>query len=214
MEAQDITYFGIDVGSKEYFVVWYSDNKTLIQKARLADYHDLLGLIRLKNSIIAIDAPSSCRKYKNRPRKCEDVLGIAGFFKTPYKRKQAQSWMISGFKLWEFLLRNGFKRASCAPIEGRYLIEVHPTLIFKSIVNQNLPPARWLASKNPASKQTKSGRFQRMNILKNKGFGSQVNALSIDYIDALIAAYTAEQAHRSRVKIFGDAEEGQIWVPA
>ena len=209
-----MNYVGIDVGEDKYYIVWYSDGGRKIKKKFYKKPEDVLNSeIRSRNAIIAIDAPSATRLHKYKKRKCEEELGIVGFFETPYKECNAKPWMKSGFSLWK-LLETLYKRAGIAPVKKGSLIEVHPTLIFKKIANTNAKPRLWINQRKPPSKIKKKSEAlkERIKILKKIGFKG-IEELRIDNIDALMAAYTAEQAQKGNVVIFGDPKEGQIWFP-
>jgi predicted nuclease with RNAse H fold len=208
-----MNYVGIDVGKNKYFIAWYKHDRKDVKISSFTDCKNPPPIIKAKDSIIAIDAPCSCRRHKDKRRKCEELLGIAGYFETPYDRKMAKPWMISGFDLWTDLLRRGFKRAISVPVKKNSLIEVHPTIIFKSIVNPKVHPRLWISRRHPLSKRSLTGRSQRKDILKNKKFPCLIDNLNIDYIDALIAAYTAEQAYKANARTFGDPQDGYIFIP-
>ncbi len=210
-----MNYIGIDVGADKYFVVWYSGYRRRINKQFFNNHKDLYNLLEDKRGVIAIDAPSGCSNNRNAKRRCEAELGIGGYFLTPSIKDLAKPWMQSGFKLWEFLLSKGYKRARSIPTKQGSLIEVHPTLIFKKMLNPQVNPKLWINRKNPVSKAKLQGRNQRKRILKQRFPVEKavIGKLRIDYLDALIAAYTAEQSHRGKVRVFGNPNEGQIWFP-
>ena len=103
------------------------------------------------------------------------------------------------------------------------LIEVHPTIIFKKLANPNVADCKkWVNLKDPPNKnggKRCEGRVRRRSILMNKGIKIQEklhNTLKreTDYIDALMAAYTAEQyAHRNIEVSEGKRDEGFLWFP-
>lgn len=209
-----MNYIGIDVGVDKYHIVWYSDSDRRIRKEHFRDCKKIPDIIKSRDCVIAIDAPSSSRKYKNKPRNCEEKLGIKGYFETPYRKQDARPWMISGFKLWEALLKKGFRRAVSKPVKKGQLIEVHPTLIFKKMLNPDVSPELWISRREPVSKNKSSGKIKRREILKDRlpRQSKEIDNLNVDYLDALIAAYTAEQSCSGKVEVFGDPNEGQIWL--
>ncbi len=123
--------------------------------------------------------------------------------------------MKSGFQLWEFLVKHGYEKAAPGTHKIGNLIEVHPTIIFKKLKNPCIAPQRWINQRNIASKLTAQGKKQRRDILKAK-FPAQkkvIDSLGIDFLDALIAAYTAEQFDKGQALSFGEMREGIICVP-
>jgi len=209
-------YAGIDVGAKRYFAVWYSRAGGPINKGTFTGCKGLSDLFEADDCVIAIDAPSGCRKKRNSPRRCEEELGIGGYFATPYIKRSARPWMHAGFRLWEHLRNKGFKTATTAkPVRKGCLIEVHPTVIFKKIINPKRSPGSWIRCREPVSKSKRKGRQQRRKILAGffPGHEKEIEKMNIDHLDALIAAYTAEAANKDRIIAFGDPEEGQIWLP-
>ena len=79
-----------------------------------------------------------------------------------------------------------------------------------------MPPHRWIGMHNPKSKKKTEGFIQRQNILK-KILPDKADAIGkiekIDYLDALIAAYTAEQVDTDNVDYYGDTIDGKICFP-
>ena len=97
---------------------------------------------------------------------------------------------------------NGFKRATSIPVKKGCLIEVHPTVIFKKLKNPGVKPNLWISRKEPISKSKSKGKEQRRKILKDKFPGQRkiIDIFTHDYLDALIAAYTAESLSRYSLK--------------
>jgi predicted nuclease with RNAse H fold len=128
--------------------------------------------------------------------------------------------MKSGFELWNYLQKKHFKRAKyinkSKPVSKIHLIEVHPTIIFKKLQNsKEANSKKWIGCREPINKKRSVGKKQRREKL-HLLFPNQksvIENLKIDYIDALIAAYTAEQALKGNAIAFGDPGEGQIWFP-
>lgn len=206
-KTQFMIFVGIDVGAKYCHIVGYPENgRNIIIKERIGRYERVLEKLAGQDCRIAIDAPSDLRKNKNERRECERRFGIGGYYATPYYRKDAKPWMQAGFKLRDFLRKNGFKN----------LIEVHPTLIFKKIQNPRVKNRLLMSRRKPVSKSKAEGKTQRIEILR-KFFDDKVIeriGRNIDYIDALIGAYCAEQAYKGNAEKEGNPEEGYIWVPA
>jgi len=210
-----MNYIGIDVGSGKYFVISYAQHEERIERKFFDNVKEIYKYLPTRKGIIAIDAPSGPRTKEDERRECEKDLGIGGYFATPYCKEVVQPWMKSGFELWEFLQDNGFKRGITFPTKNGNLIEIHPTVIFKKLMNPESAPNLWISRKNPVSKKKAKGKTQRREILKKRFPGQEevINMLSIDYLDALIAAHTAKQSYKGEVEIFGDPNEGQIWFP-
>jgi len=208
-------FVGIDVGEERYFLVLYSlEEETISSEFRTTPqgvYQEIEGM----EVIIAIDAPSGTRLFEHERRECEKALGIGGYFETPFHGPQAKSWMESGFRLWDHLIEVGMTKAANLPTQPGQIIEVHPTVIFKRLLNPNVEPALWIWQQLPRSKGTAEGRSQRRELLRGlfPAHVGAINHLNIDYLDALISAYAAMKSSVGHVDVFGLPEEGQIWVP-
>ena len=199
-------YIGINVGENKYFAVWYSKADKTLEKMFCDNCNSLELYIKpTKQDIVAIDAPPRPRSSGNR-REAERVLGIGGYYATPDKIGKVKPWMLSGFDLWEKL--ENITR----------VIEVHPTIIFKRLENPKmiLFPNRWIGMRSPKTKREKAGRIQRRDILKRilPGKAAAIEEIKkIDYLDALIAAYTAEQVSTGNVDYYGNKVDGKICFP-
>jgi len=215
-----VKYVGIDVGKSKYYAVMFTTTSGTIKKFnRFSEPEELPSEFNPKDTIIAIDAPSGpclCR-HESKKRMCEVELGIGGYFRTPCGEQDARPWMQSGFKLWRFLKSLGFVRVTTKPLKAGNLIEVHPTIVFKKIrlEDKNAGSKSWIGQKDPSSKKTSKGKKERRDILKRKFSKQQsiISGLGIDYMDALISAYTAERLHAGQGAGFGEPEEGMIWFP-
>jgi predicted nuclease with RNAse H fold len=209
-------YIGIDVGVGKFHLTSYAQNKEVIENRFFRSCEDVCDFLNNKKVLIAIDAPSGTKIAETERRRCEQMLGIGGYFSTPFDFTSAEPWMISGFELWKILQKKGFERANSYPTKYRQLIEVHPTIIFKKLMNPGSSPKSWIRKRKPVSKKKLEGRRQRKELLGSKfpGHIETINNLRIDYLDALIAAYTAEYSHEGKVEVFGDPHEGQIWFPS
>ena len=209
-------YIGIDVGAGKFHLTGYTQSREGIETRFFRSCEDVYDFLKNKQALIAIDAPSGLRITETERRRCEQMLGIGGYFSTPFEITSAESWMVSGFELWKILQKYGFERAISYPTKNRQLIEVHPTIIFKKLMNPGSSPNSWIGKRIPVSKQKAEGKRQRKELLSSKfpNHIETINNLSVDYLDALIAAYTAEYSHAGKVEVFGDPHEGQIWFPS
>lgn len=213
-------YIGIDVGENKYYIAFYSDNTKYVSEDSIKNFskcEDVNNWLKGKNAIIAIDAPLKPSTPGNKRRKCEEILGIGGYYSTPDKREKAARWMHSGFDLWEFLMKEGYKIANST--KRGNLIEVHPTIIFKKMANPQITNKKqWIRLTHPPKKQSKDGRDYRKKLLCKKGIKiksklGRTKKEEVDYLDALIAAYTAEQYNTNNVSYAGDPNEGLLWYP-
>lgn len=207
-------YVGIDVGQNEYFIIVYSKLSNQLLQLKVSNISELFNErphITSLNSIIAIDAPSNCACEYSSPRECESAVGIVGYFQAPHMEKDAKPWMISGFNLWQELIdKHGYQKYG-------NLIEVHPTIIFKKIMNLGCSdPKKWIRLEHPKTKRRREGKIQRKAFLKKllpHITGNSIDCLNIDFVDALIAAYTAEQFRSKNVISFGNKKDGLLWFP-
>lgn len=213
---------GIDVGASKFFICWYSLNNHLIQKnqKKVTSIDGVIEYLHLhnlssENSVIAIDAPLALAKKCVKGRGCEFELGISGYFLTPSKGTDLAAWAKSGMDLGRKLVKDHKFKYTNEENKGN-LLEVHPSIIFKRLENFGIKlPRLWIMQKIPVNKKRKEGKEHRKKILFEK-FQNQkekITRLSIDHVDALIAAWTVEQFLGKMIDRFGNSEEGYIFVP-
>ena len=168
-------------------------------------------------------APGRFRNYKV----CEYQLrsrGI-GLYVTPVDEAAAPGWMQMGFQLYAALRQAGFELHRPGSVAARQFLEVHPHACFSVLLGRL-----------PLQKNLLEGRLQRQLVLYRAGVGvpdpmaalEELTAhhllagnldlpglLSHDALDALVAAYTAQQAALApeQVTLVGDLQEGQIVLP-
>jgi len=149
-------------------------------------------------------------------------ISVAG---TPSRAELCPAWMQMGFELHHQLHRMGFENDSKneAP---RKSLETHPHACYCVLLGQS-----------PLPKPTLEGRLQRQLVLYERGlrmkdpmdFFEEITRFKLikgslpmellyipEYLDALVAAYTAWlRAHEpDKILRVGDVREGQIVLPA
>lgn len=154
---------------------------------------------------IAIDAPSGVRLdllAPGRPRPdrlrdgayermrvCDAELLSRGLaiYGVPADRAHGPSWMQAGWALFDAL-------ADLQPVE------TYPYAAFCVLLDGR-----------PAKKATPLGIAQRVGALTARGV--HVEPLTLDELDAAVAAYTAYALRRGEASFVGDPAEGRIVLP-
>ncbi|MCF7878940.1 MAG: DUF429 domain-containing protein [Candidatus Omnitrophica bacterium] len=231
-------YVGIDGCKKGWFAVTVEGSDQSYEVKVFENIKKLWEHYKNDSLKIAIDIPIGLPDKKNKVRQCDikarKELGKprgAGVFPPPSekvlnaetyeeacvinkrelgKKISKQTWSIlPKIKEVDSLLSKDKKT-------GRNIIEIHPEVCFWSLNNKN-------AMKH--NKKKKEGYEERLKLLKCKyHFTDKLPNYALnnfkrkevakdDILDALVAAYTAEQAANGNAIAFGGPDEGQIWFP-
>lgn len=229
-------FIGIDVHLHS-FVMAAIDEKLNVLDVKGMSIDEVVDKVLFYNpNIIAVDAPYNLnfglmnnpeyrdkigRKIKRHYNKkvSEYELSRRGInpFSTPGSidkivDRNDLKWMNTGFELFERLEDLGFTLLSEENFEekkGKGFAEVFPHASFVTLAEYILP-----------KKNTDSGLIERCDILEKVGVYNIKDIIDKtkkkdkdDYLDALVAAYTAFKIYNGEGMFIGDKIEGQIALP-
>lgn len=232
-----MNFFGVDVHHESFVLVAIDEKLNIIETITLK-IDEFINYIDIYSpKVVAIDAPYKLNLGLMNNKDYRQKLGIHNEghynkkvseyelsrrginpFSTPdsiekIREKTYLQWMESGFELYRILELKGYNilnELNFYRNKDKGLIEVFPHACFTI-----------LAGKLLENKKTKQGIEERIKILKEIGFVCIDNYLSSikrkyidDYMDAIIAAYTAFIIYNENGMFLGDLEEGQIAIPA
>ncbi len=177
----------------------------------------------IRRNLIPPPAPARWRNY----RLAEYILRSHRIPLTPTARdeKDCPRWIQKGFLFYKRLLQSGFQAYPAEKADLQFM-EVYPHAAFAVLLGHN-----------PLPKNTLEGRLQRqlllheldINVPDPMRFFEEITrhkllignfpyewVLNFAELDALVAAYCAWLAinHPTKVSLIGNAEEGQILIPA
>jgi predicted nuclease with RNAse H fold len=210
-----VTAIGIDVGANSLHLVGLDSGGgvTVAEVLPPDELDSVLGSVG-RDAWVAIDAPDEQRhpghladealSPKFRVARCAEVaLGRRGYWVpwvTPVLGKEAPSWMLTGFRVWQECRRLGLRT-----------IEVYPYAAFRALAG----------SGSLAKKTTLEGRRRRVELLEAVGVRAEQFANSHDSLDAAVGAVVARDARAGTAEnvlcnhVDGSAHDGSsIWLPA
>ncbi|MCF7872868.1 MAG: DUF429 domain-containing protein [Candidatus Omnitrophica bacterium] len=231
-------YVGVDGCKKGWFAVAVEDNDQSYEVKVFENIKKLWEYYKNRSLKIAIDIPIGLPNRKTKVRQCDvearKRLGKprgAGVFPPPsdkvlnaetYEEACVMNKRELGKKIskqtWSILpkIKEVNSLVSKDEKAGRNIIEIHPEVCFWSINNKH---------SMKYNKKKREGYEERRELLQKKCFLTdkllnyalnnfkRKEVAKDDILDALVAAYTAEQASKGNAIAFGDPDEGQIWFP-
>ena len=188
---------GIDVGSRFLDVVRLADSVAEHRRVAAAALGAVLD--EWRPAIAGVDAPAGWA-VNGAARASEAALNAAGIrcFRTPTQDRASSSffdWVRTGHAAFATCAAHGL-------VVGRTAVEVFPHATALALLG------RPYATRKPAGK-----RAARREALAIAGIDVP-ERWSIDAVDAALAAFTARAALAGRVTVYGDPEEGQVFVPS
>lgn len=229
-------FIGIDVHLHSLVIAVINEKLKILEVRELNIDEVIPKVLFYKPNIIAVDAPYNLnfglmnneeyRKklagkinghYNKKVSEYELSRRAINPFSTPdsidktFDRNDLK-WMNTGFGLFKKLKELGFNllnEENCDEKKNRGLIEVFPHASFTTL-------AEYILSK----KSTEVGLTERCNILEKIGLDGIQDIINNtkkkdkdDYLDALVAAYTAFKIYNGEGTFVGDKMEGQIALP-